>query len=168
MLNEYRKCGRPTKAKTPCKQLVSDRFALACTKHEDDEDIAKRKLLHEAYEQGIELGEERGKNLYGSKARTLRLKVESLEKYVATLHDREKLREDASPRRKRHEDEEPQVVEVDNRYAYKWDGSHELQVGDMVWLPDAGFNGPRSGTVTSLRSDYSGRMSYVMFRIVGK
>lgn len=91
-------------------------------------------------------------------------RVEQLERQVQEL--REKL-DDASRYYEIHGD---QVVEVNGRYAYRWNGSTPLQIGERVVLPANWLSGtirdsgPFEGTVTGLGTTYQGQLSRIIRR----
>lgn len=53
-----------------------------------------------------------------------------------------------------------QIIVVDDRYAYVWDGDGNIRVGNRVHCP--GNNAGWWGTVTQLGSDYPGYMRVVL------
>lgn len=150
---EARKCGRPTKARTPCKGQPHG-YLAGCALHNTDDEIEIAALLDRA----VWLGYERGSK---SEKGSQKLKIEHLEKTVRRLE--KKL--DAAHRK--FFDGSAQLVTV-GRYGYRWTGSPTLEVGDEVMLPENYVSlmqhgpGPWPGQVTALGSTFDGDHSTIV------
>ncbi len=153
--SEVRRCGRPTKAGTPCKAQLYG-FDVVCKLHATPHD----RELAEAYRRGREEGYEQGSEL---SSRSMKGQVEWLERRVREL---EALLDEA---KRYYELGGDQVVEVDG-YAYRWRGEPALEVGDRVLLPENWLSRMKSGsgsfqgTVTKLGATFRGDLA----RIVGR
>ena len=158
-MTEARTCGRPTKQGKPCGALLYGPQARACRLHETPEDIAYR----EGYATGLKDGSRQrdGEREYWIDAgrRQERADLERAEADKRAL---------AAFRLKT--DDGGQLVIVDDRYTYRWDGE-PLQVGDRVLLPENWLSavkhghGPFPGVITSLGSAYQGELSRVIRKI---
>lgn len=59
-----------------------------------------------------------------------------------------------------------QVVVIDSRYAFAWDGEVELELGERVVLPGFQPDSHWRGTVTDFGTDFPGILKKVIERVV--
>lgn len=136
-----RACGRSTKSGQPCRNL------FPCRAHwkEDDQLIidAWNEAWNAAYQAGIRSG------------RSMLLSEQDQQR-----------RQERSDANRRYADSGKQIVEVDHRYAYTWDGAEPLAVGDQVVLPSNWLIKHESdGRVTGLGTTYDGALSAIARKI---
>lgn len=154
---EIGQCGRPTKAKTPCKQPAAHFFTPGCRLHCSPEELAMGRFISRVYWDARRAGREEGEQ--GAQEEINRLK-----KKVA------KLQKEEEDRLLRHRVDGDQIVQVDG-YAYRWSGDKKpLEVGEKVYIPCSyvdnirGDHGFKTGTVTGLGTTFQGSLERVRSR----
>ena len=55
-----------------------------------------------------------------------------------------------------------QIVQVDGRFTYQWDGARVIKVGDIVKVDGRNAGSHFTGTVAALGSDFTGKMKNVV------
>lgn len=60
-----------------------------------------------------------------------------------------------------------QIVEIDDKYAYAWPGRTDLKIGDAVVLPGSSWLGSPawSGRVTKIGTSYRGPVAQILRRV---
>lgn len=105
--------------------------------------------MRQAYVYGSELGAER-------------------EKSRAAEEARKKFERRSCKHMRSHDDQGRQLVTTENGYAYHWEGSPAIRVGDTVVLPPShssilGYREPWESKIVALETDYQGPTSPVMW-----
>lgn len=153
-----RRCGRPTRSGTPCRNPLFG-HDLACATHATEQDRALADAYRKGYSEGLRQGYDMGKSGATSEIDRLTRRVQDLQRQ-------------AEENARYYERDGDQVVEVGG-YGYRWSGSPPLEVGERVLLPENWLSavqrghGPFEGVVTALGSTYEGPLSRILRRAPG-
>jgi hypothetical protein len=155
-------CGLPTKAGPPCKQRALYYWDAAgnsgCRKHLSAEQLADAERKNEIYRAGVDVTRARYEQYAEKETRDLHQEIAKLRKEAAKV---EAIKHIATFRDEDHAGR--QLVTVNSRYSYAWDGAKPLVVGDKVKLPSTGYtSGGWVGSVTGLGTNYDGHCELIV------
>lgn len=152
-----RRCGRLTRAGTPCKQVPLHNYGKVgfspCRQHMTEverEDAALKWLI---YCHGMETARKSSEEY----TKMLRERIDKLERKIENREIKENTRFDDGSGR--------QLVTIDYKLGYAWAGDEPLAAGDKVLLPGNWVH-PHAwiGEVTSLGSTWKGDFSQILKR----